>query len=380
MTQSQLVFILVGLVAVLLFFLILSEIKRRNSFKIQDNSHSGDVHHGQVNALLQAQAEMQGRLAALTELLGRGQSALDKSLNERIDGLSAHLGQSLKNQTQTTHETLNRLSERLAVIDRAQSSIQKLASEVVTLQSIFTDKQTRGAFGQGRMEAIIVDQLPPSSYQFQPTLSNGMRPDCVIFLPHGAPALVIDAKFPLEAWNGMRDATQADTLSAAEQRFRRDMETHINDIARKYLIAGETQDLAFLFIPSESIFASIHEKFASLVQKASRARIIIVSPSLLLLSVQLVQSLLRDARMRDEAHRIQEEVAKLMVDLARLDDRVRKLKSHFDLTEKDINEILISTGKMARRGARIETLELGGDNQNAESRPVNTIVSALTHE
>jgi len=152
----------------------------------------------------------------------------------------------------------------------------------------------------------------------------------------------------------------------AEQRFPRDMETHINDIARKYLLAGETQDIAFLFVPSESIFAAIHEKFDMLVQKASRARIIIVSPSLLLLSVQLVQSLLRDAHMRDEAHRIQQEVAKLLIDLSRLDERVRKLKSHFDLTEKDIDDILVSAAKMTRRGARIEMLDLGEKSQMGE--------------
>jgi len=298
MSESYLIIILLCVVLMALLLLMVGERKQRIKLETQlktEEQEAGDKNYdGQMSTLLQAQAEMQGRLSVMSELLTRSQSTLDKNLTERLDGLSAHLGQTIKNQTQSTHENLNRLVERLAVIDRAQSNIQNLAGQVVALQSIFTDKQTRGAFGQGRMEAIIADQLPPSSYQFQPTLSNGTRPDCLIFLPNGAPSLVIDAKFPLESWSAMRDATQDDVRSAAEQRFRRDMETHINDIAKKYLVAGETQDIAFLFVPSESLFASIHEKFDILVQKASRARIIIVSPSLLLLSVQLVQSLLRD--------------------------------------------------------------------------------------
>jgi len=267
MNESYLIVILLSVVLVVLLVLVMGERKRRIQLETQLKAERPEAEHKgydeQMRALLQAQAEMQGRLSVMSELLARAQSSLDKNLTERLDGLSAHLGQSIKNQTQSTHENLNRLVERLAVIDRAQSNIQNLAGQVVALQSIFTNKQTRGAFGQGRMEAIIADQLPPSSYRFQPTLSNGTRPDCLIFLPNGAPSLVIDAKFPLESWNAMRDATQADISSAAEQRFRRDMEVHINDIAQKYLVAGETQDIAFLFVPSESLFASIHEKFVS---------------------------------------------------------------------------------------------------------------------
>src|SRR5690606_35664813 len=223
----------------------------------------------------------------------------------------------------------------------AQNNIQALAGQVVQLQQILSNKQTRGAFGQSRMEAIVADGLPHGAYEFQATLSNGSRPDCLIRMPNGAPSLVIDAKFPLEAWNAIRAASESEggmeARRAAESAFRRDVEVHIKAIAEKYLIPGETQDTAFMFVPSESIFAEIHENFEALVQKAHRARVVIVSPSLLMLSIQVIQAVLKDARMREQAHLIQAEVAKLMQDVSRLDDRVRKLQAHFLQANKDID-------------------------------------------
>ena len=171
----------------------------------------------------------------------------------------------------------------------------------------------------------------------------------------------IDAKFPLESWNAIRAAEGDAAQKLAAQGFRRDIEIHIRDIAEKYLISGETQDTAFMFVPSESVFAEIHENFEALVQKAHRARVVIVSPSLLMLSIQVVQAILKDARMREQAHLIQGEVARLMDDLGRLDERVRKLQTHFLQTSKDIDDILVSSGKVSRRGAKIEALEFGGD-------------------
>lgn len=308
--------------------------------------------------LLSAQTEMQGRIAAMTEVFGTRQSELNHSINQRIDGMTQRIGASITEQTRATHENLRRLQERLAVIDTAQTNIQSLAKDMAGLQQILSNKQTRGAFGQSRMETIVADGLPIGAYAFQPTLSNGSRPDCTIRMPNDQPALVIDAKFPLESWNAMRSAGDAETVRLAGQQFRRDMEVHIRDIAGKYLITGETQDTAFLFVPSELIFADIHEHFEAVVQKAHRSRIVIVSPSLLLLSIQVIQSILRDARMREQAHLIQGEVIRLMEDLGRLDERIRKLHGHFTATQKDVDDILISSDKLKRRGARIEALEL----------------------
>ncbi len=313
-----------------------------------------------------AQTEMQGRMATLAEVFGSRQSEINKTINERLDGMSQRLGNTISEQTKATHENLSKLQERLAVIDTAQNNIQALAKDVVGLQAILSNKQTRGAFGQARMEAIIADGLPSNSYAFQPTLSNNTRPDCLVYMPNDAPALVVDAKFPLEAWNAIREAEGEVSKERAAQ-FRRDIEQHIKDIAGKYLLRGETQDTAFMFVPSESIFAEIHENFEGVVQKAHKARVVIVSPSLLMLSLQVVQAVLKDARMREQAHLIQGEVVRLMEDVTRLDDRVRKLQTHFGQAQRDIDQILTSADKVTKRGARIEALEI--EDESPEERP-----------
>ncbi|MEM1375996.1 MAG: DNA recombination protein RmuC [Pseudomonadota bacterium] len=311
----------------------------------------------QVNEVLKTQAEMQGRLTAIAETFGARQSEMTETMQQRLDAMTSRIGQSMSEQQRSTHENLSQLKERLAVIDTAQNNIQALAGQVVELQSILSNKQTRGAFGQGRMEAIIEDGLPHGSFEFQATLSNGKRPDCVIAMPNDAPGLVIDAKFPLESWNAIRDASDASMAAAAAKRFASDMGTHIKDIASKYLLTGETQDTAFLFVPSESIFADLHEHHEAVVQLAHKYRVVIVSPSLLMLSIQVIQALLKDARMREQAHLIQAEVVRLVEDLGRLDDRVHKLQTHFGQANKDIEDILVSTNKIGKRGRKIETMD-----------------------
>ena len=329
--------------------------------------HARDA-EARMAGILQSQAEMQGRMGAIAEVFGARQAELNQSIGQRLDAMTGRLGQTMTEQTKSTHESLAKLQERLAVIDTAQGNIQSLAGQVVQLQAILSNKQTRGAFGQSRMEAIVADGLPMGAYEFQATLSNGSRPDCLIRMPNGAPSLAIDAKFPLEAWNAIRAAANPEHSKIAGQQFRRDLELHIRDIAEKYLIPGETQDTAFLFVPSESIFAEIHENFEAIVQKAQRARIVIVSPSLLMLSIQVIQAVLKDQRMREQAHVIQSEVAHLMDDLSRLDERVRKLQGHFAMAQKDVDMIVTSADKLARRGERIEALEFETAKEPAKTR------------
>ncbi len=308
--------------------------------------------------LLQVQNEMTGRMQTMAEIFGSRTSDLARLVNERLDAQSQRVGQAIEDTGKKSEESLGKLSERLAVIDRAQANITTLSKDVVSLQSILSNKQTRGAFGQGRMETIVGDGLPQGSYVFQHTLSNNSRPDCVIFMPNGAPNLVIDAKFPLESWQRLQSAQNEQEQHVARLGFRQDMQVHVRAISEKYLIAGETQDTAFMFVPSESIFADIHEHFEDVVQRASRARVVIVSPSLLMLSIQVVQALLRDVRVREEAHRIQAEVRELVGDVGRLKDRVIALQKHFAQANNDIGDILTSTSKIVRRGQKIDELEL----------------------
>ncbi|MGO6676887.1 DNA recombination protein RmuC [Rhizobium leguminosarum] len=351
---------LVGGVLAALALLVIVLLLRGASLRreqAEEASFRAEENEARMAELLKIQAEMQGRIAAMTEVFGARQSELNQTISQRLDGMSQRVSSTITEQTKSTHENLQRLQERLAVIDAAQNNIQTLAKDVVGLQAILSNKQTRGAFGQSRMETIVADGLPMGAYAFQQTLSNGSRPDCTIRMPNGAPPLVIDAKFPLEAWNAIRDAVSPEAGKIAGQQFRRDMEVHIRDISEKYLIQGETQDTAFLFVPSESIFAEIHEHFEPVVQKAHRARIVIVSPSLLMLSIQVIQAVLKDQRMRAQAHLIQGEVAILMDDLSRLDERVRKLQGHFAMAQKDIDMVVTSADKLTKRGARIEALE-----------------------
>jgi DNA recombination protein RmuC len=250
------------------------------------------------------------------------------------------------------------LQTRLAVIDEAQKNLTDLSGQVVGLQQILSDKQTRGAYGQGQMESIVRDALPPALYEFQATLSNNSRPDCLIRLPGVRTAIVIDSKFPLEAFEELnRAATDAEKKSA-EARVRADVSKHVKDIADKYLIPGETQAPAIMFVPSESLYAELHDGFSDVIQKAQRAQVIVVSPNVLLLAINTVQTVMKDARMREQANLIQKEVGLLLKDVRLLSERVGKLQTHFGQAEGDIKNILISTGKVATRAERIERVEV----------------------
>ena len=307
--------------------------------------------------LVASQNELTGRMQTMSEIFSTRQGDMMRVVNERLEGMSGRIGQSITETTKNTQESLAKLQERLAVIDTAQTNITSLAGQVVELQNILSNKQTRGAFGEAQMQQIVQDGLPMGAYEFQATLSNNSRPDCIVKMPNDTPSLVIDAKFPLEAWNAIRSAETPEQGKIAAQKFRQDIEVHLKAISEKYLLKGETQDTAFMFVPSESIFAEIHENFESLIQKAHRARVVIVSPSLLMLSIQVIQSVLKDTRMREQAHLIQKEVSLLMEDVGRLDDRVHKLASHFGQAQKDVEQILTSSGKVTKRGNRIADLE-----------------------
>ncbi|MET1413668.1 DNA recombination protein RmuC [Roseibium sp. HPY-6] len=342
-------------------WLVLKTLRQIRERADADSAATERIHEleSHLSQLLKSQGEMTGRMQTMAEVFGSRQSDMMRAVNERLDGMGHKLGLSMSDTTKKTQDGLRQLHERLAVIDRAQRTITDLSGQVGQLQAILSNKQTRGAFGQGRMEAIIQDQMAPSTYSFQATLSNNSRPDCLIHMPNGAPSLAIDAKFPLEAFNLLRNAETEEQLKYAQAQFRRDFTKHIQDISEKYLLPGETQDTAFLFVPSESIFAELNEGFEDLIQKAHRARVVIVSPSLLMLSIQVIQSVLRDAKMREQAHLIQAEVGHLITDVGRLNDRVGKLQSHFAQANKDIDQILISTDKITKRSRKIEDLELG---------------------
>src|SRR5690348_7243289 len=312
--------------------------------------------------------DMNARIQAMGELLAKAQAQLQQTVHERLDAVSARLGESMQTTTKHTVENLQKLNERLAVIDTAQKNITDLATQVSLLQNVLDNKQSRGAFGQGQLEAIVADILPKGAYEFQYTLSNKTRPDCVIFMPESGP-LIIDAKFPLEAMSALRAAGTDDERKQAAQRVKQDITKHISDIADKYMIPGETQDIALMFIPSESLYADLHERFDDIVQRAQRARVMIVSPTLTVMAIQVIKQVRKDAQMREAADQIRNEVGHMMKDVGLLGERVRKLQTHFGQANTDIEAILTSTGRIEKRAAKIEDLEFDGEPGGAQILP-----------
>ncbi|MGC2780167.1 MAG: DNA recombination protein RmuC [Bradyrhizobium sp.] len=316
--------------------------------------------------MMRIQSEASGRVDAMAQLLAGRQVDLARSVNERLDAVTHRVGQSMEQSTRHTMDSLRVLHERLGIIDSAHRDLSELTTQVTTLRDVLANKQSRGAFGQARMEAIVQDGLPKGSYEFQYTLASGKRPDCVVFLPDARP-LCIDAKFPLEAVTALHDARSDEEKRAAAQRLRTDVLRHVNDIAEKYLVVGETQDTALMFVPSESVYAEIHDGFDDVIQKAYRARVVLVSPSLLMLAIQVMQQIMKDARIRDAADQIRNEVIHLGDDLGRMRERVLKLQKHFGDVGEDLRQILISADKIEKRAGRIEELDFSKQDAPVES-------------
>jgi len=357
-----------GLVLILLLVIAITIARsgRRGAELAMAQAIRADELEERLSEMLRAQSEATGRVDAMGQALAGRQAEMSRAVNERLDSVTHRVGQSMEQTTRHTMDSLRVLHERLGIIDNAHKNLTDLTTQVTTLRDVLANKQSRGAFGQARMEAIVQDGLPKGSYEFQFTLSTGKRPDCVVFLPDARP-LCIDAKFPLEAMTALHDARSDEEKRVATQRLRNDVMKHVSDIAEKYLIAGETQDSALMFVPSESVYAEIHDGFDDVIQKAYRARVVLVSPSLLMLAIQVMQQIMKDARIRDAADQIRNEVMHLGDDLSRLRERVLKLQKHFGDVNEDIRQVLISADKIEKRAGRIEELDFSKADAPAEA-------------
>jgi DNA recombination protein RmuC len=306
----------------------------------------------------------------LKDSVTRSQAQLTADLNKRLDTVQEKMGTSLTDSATSTAETLGELSQRLEAIDKAQSNITNLSKQVVSLQHVLDDKHARGAFGEVQLNAIVLDALPASAYDFQAVLSNGKRADCLIRLPNPPGPIAIDAKFPLSAYKEMLNAeTDADRALHARQ-LGVDTKKHINDIADKYILVGETSDSALMFIPSEAVYAELHAHHPGVIELSHKRKVFIVSPTTMMATLTTVRAVLRDVKMREQAGLIQVEVVTMMQDVTRMMERVGKLETHFDLAVRDIDGIRISADKVASRGSKIEALELSdGDDSAAALGP-----------
>ncbi|WP_438275552.1 DNA recombination protein RmuC [Nitrobacter sp.] len=358
-----------ALLLLLVIAIVIARSGRRGTDMAMAQASRADELEERLIDMMRTQAEMTGRVDAMGKALAGRQAEMARAVSDRLDAVTHRVGQSMEQTTRNTMDSLRVLHERLGIIDNAHQNLTELTTQVTTLRDVLANKQSRGAFGQARMEAIVQDGMPKDSFAFQYTLSNGKRPDCVIFLPDQRP-LCIDAKFPLEAMTALHDARNDDERKFASQRLRADVMKHVADIAGKYLIPGETQDNALMFVPSESVYAEIYDAFDDVIQKAYRARVVLVSPSLLMLAIQVMQQLLKDARMRDAADKVRIEVMNMMGDVERLRDRVSKLGSHFDQVSEDVRQVLISVGKIGKRATKIEELDFSKDEVAAETQRV----------
>ena len=318
-----------------------------------------------VRAVAPELADLRGQLSMLSQTSQQQQqaqveqmSALSKRLEESLAGMSQRMGQSLRQQTEKTHQNLTDLSARLAVIDAANAKISELTGQVTQLHNILANKTERGAFGEVQLENLVRNVLPPNAYDFQVQMSNGKRADCILKLPNPPGDIVIDSKFPLEAWHQLQRAEDEADRRAARKQMGADVLKHVRDIQERYIIAGETAESACMFLPSEAVYAELHAHLPEIVEKSYKARVWIVSPTTMMATLNTVRAVLRDARMREQTALIQKEIGVLIVDIERLDKRVDNLDKHFDLAQRDVQEIKTSTGKITSRGKRIEDYEV----------------------
>jgi DNA recombination protein RmuC len=330
----------------------------------------GQASDPELIRLAQSQSELVGSLKTLVDQSAAAQSAtaerlqaqeraLAKALEDRFADITKRVGEHLEKSAQATSTTIGDLRERLVKIDEAQKGLAELSTHVVSLQDILSNKQARGAFGEEQLEAIVRDQLPPAHFEFQATLSNQKRVDCVLRLPPPLGPLAIDAKFPREAYDALREAGADEAARVAAQRaFASTIAKHVSDIAEKYIIPGETAEAAMMFVPSEAVYCEIYAGAKDIADKARRARVFIVSPTTLWAVLNTMRAILKDVRMREQADAIQREVGLLLDDIGRLSKRVDNLESHFSAAEKDVREIRTSAEKIIRRGDRIQDVEL----------------------
>ena len=314
---------------------------------------------GEIVGRLAQMAESQAATQAqLSERLQAQERTVTKAVEERLTDFSKRIGERLKESSTQSQTTLTDLRERLAVIDKAQKNITELSSQVVGLQDILANKQARGAFGEIQLRDLVEAILPPSAYAFQVTLGNGKRADCLLQLPNPPGPIAIDSKFPLENYEALCAARDEPGIAAARRALAADLRKHIRDIAERYIVPGETAESALMFLPSEAVYAELHTNFRGVVEDSYRARVWIVSPTTLMATLNTVRAILKDVRMREQAGLIQTEVQTMLKDVARLDDRVGKLQSHFGQANEDLRQIRISTEKVTKRGEKIAQVEL----------------------
>jgi DNA recombination protein RmuC len=311
------------------------------------------------------QERLAGGLHHVSETQAVSQTAMLQVMEQRLAEVQRQMTEALHGTSTRTARSLGELQTRLETIDKAQANIEKLSGNVLSLQDILSNKQTRGAFGEIQLHDIVQKALPKDAYTMQATLSNGKRADCLIHLPNPPGPIVIDAKFPLEAYEAIRRADTPRGVTEAAQAMRTAVRAHIRAIAERYIVEGETADGALMFLPSEAVYAELHANFPELVREGFSVKVWIVSPTTCMATLNTMRAVLKDARMREQAGAIRKELALLYGDVERLGVRVESLDRHFGQAAKDIEDIKVSSEKAGKRARRLDNFdfeELAPDN------------------
>ncbi|MCA3444379.1 MAG: DNA recombination protein RmuC [Rhodobacter sp.] len=310
-----------------------------------------------VQGLAEGQERLTGGLSHLSETQAVSQTAMLQLMERRLAEVQAGMAETLTGTATRTARSLGELQHRLEMIDKAQANIEKLSGNVLSLQDILSNKQTRGAFGEIQLNDLVRKVLPPDAYTMQATLSNGRRADCLIHLPNPPGPIVVDSKFPLEAYEALRRAETPAALTEAARGMRGAVRAHIRAIADRYILDGETADGALMFLPSEAVYAELHANYPEVVREGFTAKVWIVSPTTCMATLNTMRAVLKDARMREHAGAIRRELSELYRDVERLGQRVENLDRHFGMAAKDIADIRISSDKAARRARRLDNFD-----------------------
>ncbi|MGD2001182.1 MAG: DNA recombination protein RmuC [Rhodobacteraceae bacterium] len=345
-----------GLIVLLLLLLSLRAVSRLTK-AAEPLSYQINALGQRVQALGEGQERLAGGLHHVSEAQAKQQTNMLQLMEKRLADVQLQMNENLQGSARRTAHSLGELQQRLTAIDKAQENITKLSGDVLSLQDILSNKQTRGAFGEIQLNDIVSKALPSDSYTLQATLSNARRADCLIHLPNPPGPIVIDSKFPLEPYEALRNAKTDWELNEAARQLRTAVKKHIKDISEKYIIEGETADGALMFLPSEAVYAELHANFSELVREGFTARVWIVSPTTCMATLNTMRAILKDARMREQAGAIRRELGLLYQDVDRLGTRVENLDRHFAQAAKDITEIKISADKAGKRARRLDNFD-----------------------
>jgi DNA recombination protein RmuC len=349
-----------GVLAFLLIFVLLIVVIRaagRSARMTEPLANQMGMLGQRVQSLSDGQQQLAGGLNHVSEAAAASQANLLQLMEQRLTHVSGTMNENLQGSARRTAQSLGELQRRLQAIDKAQDNITKLSGDVLSLQDILSNKQTRGAFGEIQLKDIVSKALPADSYTWQATLSNGKRADCLIHLPNPPGPIVVDSKFPLEAYEALRNAETQQQLNDAARMMRTSVKAHIKAISDKYILDGETADGALMFLPSEAVYAELHSNFPELVRDGFAARVWIVSPTTCMATLNTMRAILKDARMQEQAGAIRRELGLLFGDIERLGTRVENLDRHFNQASKDIAEIKISSDKAGRRARRLDNFD-----------------------